>query len=135
MVDISSDLPVIVEIVDSEEYIHRYLLEVDKMLTRGLVTIDDVEIIKYSNFEGDRLKRIQKPKDTAAGHFAQAKAVVNWQWLINLPSFYGFAVYDAYVKTVEINKIFDQEQAQFLCNNYQSPSFRFPSQKEESICM
>lgn len=72
---------------------------------------------------------------TAQGHFAQAKAVVDWQWLLNLPSFYGFAIYDAYVKAVEINKIFDQEQAQFLKNNYQSPLFRFPGKKEENLCM
>lgn len=63
MIDVSSDLPVIVEIVDSEEYIHRYLLEIDNMLNKGMVTIDDVEIIKYSNFEGDRLKRLHKSKD------------------------------------------------------------------------
>lgn len=63
LVDVSSDLPVIIEIVDSEEYINRYLLEVDSMLARGLVTIDDVEIIKYSSFEGDRLKRLQKSND------------------------------------------------------------------------
>lgn len=63
LVDVSSDLPVIVEIVDSEEYINGYLLEIDNMLTKGMVTIDDVEIIKYSNFEGDRLKRLHKSKD------------------------------------------------------------------------
>lgn len=72
---------------------------------------------------------------TAGGHFAQAKAVIDWQWLLNLPSFYGFAVYDAYVKSVEINKIFDQEQAQFLKNNYQSGSFEFPGEKGENTCM
>ncbi|MEN6391636.1 MAG: hypothetical protein ABFD04_14585 [Syntrophomonas sp.] len=64
---------------------------------------------------------------TALGQFAQAKAVLDWQWLLNMPSFYCFAIYDAYVKTVEINKIFDQEQAQFLRNNYQSPLFQMPS--------
>ncbi|HCF71876.1 MAG TPA: hypothetical protein DER33_09900 [Syntrophomonas sp.] len=63
LVDVSSDLPVIVEIVDSEEYINRYLLEIDNLLTKGMVTIDDVEIIKYSDFEGDRLKRLHKFND------------------------------------------------------------------------
>lgn len=62
-VDVSSDLPVIVEIVDSEEYINHYLLEIDNLLTKGMVTIDDVEIIKYSDFEGDRLKRLHKSHD------------------------------------------------------------------------
>lgn len=63
---------------------------------------------------------------TALGQFAQAKAVLDWQWLLNMPSFYCFAIYDAYVKSVEINKIFDQEQAQFLRNKYQSPIFLMP---------
>lgn len=63
LVDVSSDLPVIVEIVDSEEYINRYLLEIDNLLTKGMMTIDDVEIIKYSDFEGDRLKRLHKFSD------------------------------------------------------------------------
>ena len=63
---------------------------------------------------------------TALGEFAQAKAVINWQWLLNFPSFYCFSIYDAYVKTVEINKMFDREQAQFLINNYQNPLFPKP---------
>jgi len=63
LVDISSDLPVIVEIVDSEEYIHRYLLEIENLLDQGMVILDNVEIIKYSNLEGDRLKRLHRPKE------------------------------------------------------------------------
>jgi hypothetical protein len=63
---------------------------------------------------------------TTIGDFTQAKAVLDWQWLLNIPSFYSFSIYDAYVKTVEFNKIFDQEQAQFLRNNYQSPLFKMP---------
>ena len=63
---------------------------------------------------------------TALGQFAQAKAVLDWQWLLNIPSFYCFSIFDAYAKTVEVNKIFDQEQAQFLRNNYQSPQFKMP---------
>lgn len=53
LVDISSDLPVIVELVYSEEYINRYLLEIEGLLNEGMIILDDVEIIKYSNFEGD----------------------------------------------------------------------------------
>ncbi|MFA4886387.1 MAG: hypothetical protein WC601_11550 [Desulfotomaculaceae bacterium] len=63
---------------------------------------------------------------TAIGDFARAKSVLDWQWLLNIPSFYCFSIYDAYVKTVEFNKLFDQEQAQFLRNNYQSPLFKMP---------
>lgn len=63
LVDVSSDLPIVVEIVDSEEYIHRYLMEIDSLLTEGMVIMDDVEIIKYSGYEGDRLKRLQKESE------------------------------------------------------------------------
>lgn len=63
---------------------------------------------------------------TALGQLAQAKAVLDWQWLLNAPSFYCFTVFDSYAKCVEINKTFDQEQAQFLRNNYQSPKFQMP---------
>ncbi len=63
---------------------------------------------------------------TALGQFVQAKAVLDWQWLLNFPSFYCFSIYDAYVKTVEFNKLFDVEQAQFFKNNYQSPMFPRP---------
>jgi len=63
---------------------------------------------------------------TAIGQLAQAKAVLDWQWLLNIPSFYCFTIFDAYAKTVEFNKIFDQEQAQFFKNSYQSPLFKMP---------
>ena len=63
---------------------------------------------------------------TAIGQLAQARAVLDWQWLLNVPAFYCFSIYDSYAKSVEINKIFDQEQAQFLRNNYQSALFKMP---------
>jgi len=46
---ISSDLPILVEIIDSEEYIAKLLPFIDEMMEKGLVTIDDVEVIKYGN--------------------------------------------------------------------------------------
>ena len=47
IVDLSSDLPVLVEIVDSEEYINKLLPYLDEMMEEGMVTIDDIEVIKY----------------------------------------------------------------------------------------
>lgn len=47
IMDLSSDLPMMIEIVDSEEYIARFLPFLDDMMEEGLVTIDDVEVIKY----------------------------------------------------------------------------------------
>ncbi|VBB09752.1 Hypothetical protein LUCI_5050 [Lucifera butyrica] len=49
LVDLSSDLPMLVEIVDSEEYIAKLLPYLDEMLQEGMVTIDDIEVIKYGN--------------------------------------------------------------------------------------
>ena len=45
--ELSCDLPVLIEVVDSEEYIARMLPYLDEIVQEGLVTIDDVEIIKY----------------------------------------------------------------------------------------
>lgn len=63
---------------------------------------------------------------TAWGNFQQAKAIINWQLLLNIPSFYCFAAWEAYVDSVELNKLFDIEQAQFFRNNFQSPDFKKP---------
>ncbi len=63
---------------------------------------------------------------SAIGDFAQAKSIADPQWLLFLPSLQFFAVYDAYVHTVEYNKLFEVEQASFLKENYQSPTFELP---------
>ena len=47
IVALSSDLPMLVEIVDSEEYINKLLPYLDEMVEEGMITIDDVEVIKY----------------------------------------------------------------------------------------
>lgn len=44
---LSEDLPIIVEIVDIDEHIDRFLPILDEMVTEGLITIHDTEIIKY----------------------------------------------------------------------------------------
>jgi PII-like signaling protein len=46
---LSSDLPIMVEIVDSEEYIAKLLPFLDEILEEGLVIIDDIEVIKYGS--------------------------------------------------------------------------------------
>jgi hypothetical protein len=61
---------------------------------------------------------------TAVGAFSQATAILDPQWLLFIPSLYGFAIYDSYVNTVEYNQLFEQEQARFLRDNYQNPNFR-----------
>ncbi|MDF2572324.1 MAG: hypothetical protein K0R55_3928 [Sporomusa sp.] len=54
IIDLSSDLPVLVEIIDSEEYINKLLPYIDEMLGEGLVTLDDIEIIKYGKMKSHR---------------------------------------------------------------------------------
>lgn len=64
---------------------------------------------------------------TALGLFEEAKAVVEPEWLVFMPSVYGFAVYDAYVNTSEYNRLFEKEQAAFIKQKYQKPGFRMPT--------
>ena len=45
--DLSSDLPVLVEIVDSDERIRAFLPTLDEMVKEGLVTLETVEVIAY----------------------------------------------------------------------------------------
>lgn len=63
---------------------------------------------------------------TAVGDFQQAKTVLDWQLFINIPSFYGFAAWDAYVNAIEINKLFDMEQAQYWRSQFQNAAARKP---------
>jgi len=68
---------------------------------------------------------------TMLGMFDEAKAVINPQWFLNIPSLFFFAMYDAYINTVESNKLFDWEQAKFLRDNYQPRSFIMPVKVKE----
>ena len=49
ILDLSSDLPLLVEIIDSQEYIEKLLPYLEEMVQKGMVTIEDVEVIKYGN--------------------------------------------------------------------------------------
>lgn len=66
---------------------------------------------------------------TLLGNFEQTKAVLDIHWLLNIPSVYFFGVYDAYVNTVENNKLFRFEQSKFLKRQYQNSNFEMPSNK------
>ncbi|HEX21279.1 MAG TPA: DUF190 domain-containing protein [Actinobacteria bacterium] len=46
---LSEDLPIIIEIVDKSERIDKFLLLLDDMVNEGLVTIENVQIIKYAH--------------------------------------------------------------------------------------
>jgi PII-like signaling protein len=45
---LSEDLPVLIEIVDSEEQIQRLIPILDEMVTEGLVTLEKVRVLKYA---------------------------------------------------------------------------------------
>ena len=45
---LSEDLPVVIEVVDSEEHVARLLPILDEMVREGLVTMEKVRVLKYS---------------------------------------------------------------------------------------
>lgn len=44
---LSQDLPVVIEIVDSEANIQAFLLALDTFMTSGLVTLEKVQVLRY----------------------------------------------------------------------------------------
>lgn len=53
-------------------------------------------------------------------------AKLDAEWLLFMPSIYGFAIYDAYVNTVEDNKLFRDAQKKVLRQRYQQARFKMP---------
>ena len=45
---LSEDLPILIEIVDSEEHVERLTVILDEMVTEGLVTMEKVRVLKYA---------------------------------------------------------------------------------------
>ncbi len=46
---LSMDLPMVIEIVDSEEKVNAFLPVLDKMMGGGLVTLERAKVIRYRN--------------------------------------------------------------------------------------
>jgi len=46
---LSEDLPIVVEIVDSEEKINKFLPVLDGMMGSGLITLERVQVLQYGN--------------------------------------------------------------------------------------
>ena len=46
---LSQDLPMVVEIVDSQETIDNFLPVLDKMMTSGLITMEKVQVLQYGD--------------------------------------------------------------------------------------
>ena len=51
ILNLSTDLPLVIEIVDSEEKINSFLPELDKMISGGLVTLEKVKVLHYRGQE------------------------------------------------------------------------------------
>jgi PII-like signaling protein len=49
VLQLSEDLPVMVEIVDTEEKIRDFLPVLDGMVREGLITLEKVEVIRYQS--------------------------------------------------------------------------------------
>src|ERR1700683_2293262 len=47
ILNLSTDLPLVIEIVDSEASIHAFVPVLDKMITGGLVTLEKVKVLHY----------------------------------------------------------------------------------------
>lgn len=44
---LSADLPLVIEVVDSQEHLDTVLPEVDRMMGGGLVTMEKVRVLRY----------------------------------------------------------------------------------------
>jgi uncharacterized protein len=54
---LSEDLPVLIEIVDKEDRIQKILPILDEMIGEGLITMEKVEIIKYTHEQEKRKEK------------------------------------------------------------------------------
>ncbi len=53
VVALSQSLPLVIEIIDDAEKIHTFLERLDEMVEEGLVTLSDVEVMRYRH-KGDQ---------------------------------------------------------------------------------
>lgn len=49
---LSEDLPLVIEIVDSEENINGFLPVLDSMMSSGLITLEKVQVLQYGEKSG-----------------------------------------------------------------------------------
>lgn len=66
------------------------------------------------------------------GEIKASTEVLVPQWLLFLPSAYGFSIVDSYMNTVENNKLFEKEQRNYLISRYQSSTFKILKGKKVS---
>ena len=54
LLSFSSDAPIMVSVIDSQEKIQKLLPFLDEMVHEGLIAVSEVEVIKYSHQDGVR---------------------------------------------------------------------------------
>lgn len=47
IVDLSSSLPIVIEVIDTEEHIERILPTVNDMVDKGIVIVQEVSVLQY----------------------------------------------------------------------------------------
>jgi PII-like signaling protein len=47
LLSLTEDLPIVIVMIDEADRIERFALELDALITEGLVVIDDVEVVRY----------------------------------------------------------------------------------------
>ncbi|KGX90136.1 hypothetical protein [Pontibacillus marinus] len=61
---------------------------------------------------------------TLLGQFDKATEVLDPQWLLFLPSIYGFAIFDAYLFCIKSNELYKTQQAKYLKKSNQPKQFK-----------
>jgi PII-like signaling protein len=54
ILSLTEDLPVVIVMVDEADRIERFALELDELISEGLVVIDDVEVVRYVGRQDNR---------------------------------------------------------------------------------
>ena len=49
LLELSIDLPMVIEVVDTQEKIDAIMLKVDEMIESGLITLEKVKVIRYTH--------------------------------------------------------------------------------------
>jgi hypothetical protein len=63
LLELSSDLPIVIEIVDAADKINAFLPAVDELVTEGMVTLEAVRVIKYVASPEHRANQSSTPRD------------------------------------------------------------------------
>jgi hypothetical protein len=69
---VAQDLPVVVEIVDSEEKINEFLPALDNMMESGLVTLEAAKVLQYGRQRAGLLQRIKDRLGLHSGSAGEA---------------------------------------------------------------